>query len=105
LPEHATKIHGAGLSQIEELFALHQINPQQAQADDAVLAGHTRGLSGGDNFNVGVNAMHTGNVDSYSEKWVETQGMIKKEIEKVRKAKPEHSGEKGGAKRRIGFQH
>jgi hypothetical protein len=33
-----------------------------------------------------------------------TQGMIEREIAKAWKAKAEHSGEKEGAKRRIGFQ-
>jgi hypothetical protein len=30
--------------------------------------------------------------------------MIEREIGKVRKAKVEHSGEKGGPKKKIGFQ-
>jgi hypothetical protein len=32
-----------------------------------------------------------------------TQAMLEQEIAKVKKAKAEHSGEKQGAKRRIGF--
>ena len=32
-----------------------------------------------------------------------THGMLEREIAKVRKAKAEHSGEKGKARRRIGF--
>ena len=37
-------------------------------------------------------------------KWTVTQGMLEREIAKARKAKAEHSGEKAGPKRRIGFQ-
>jgi len=50
-----------------------------------------------------VNAIHAGSTDVDSAKWRVTQGMLEREIKKVRKAKAEHSGEKGGAKRRIGF--
>ena len=32
-----------------------------------------------------------------------THGMLEREIAKVRKAKAEHSGEKGKSRRRIGF--
>jgi hypothetical protein len=36
-------------------------------------------------------------------KWRITQEMLEQEIEKERVAKQEHSGEKGKARRRIGF--
>jgi ATP-dependent 26S proteasome regulatory subunit len=86
-----------------ELFTLHRVNPDRVTADYAVLAGLSRGLSGGDILNVCVNAIYAGSVDSDSAKWVVTQGMLERETAKVKKAKAEHSGEKEGAKRRIGF--
>ncbi len=42
-------------------------------------------------------------MDADLEKWAVTQGMIEKEIAKVKKAKVEHAGERKGPKRRIGF--
>ena len=86
-----------------ELFALHLPNPDRVQADYAVLAELSRGLSGGDILNVCVNAIHAGSVDADPAKWLVAQGMLEREIAKVRKAKAEHSGEKGKNRRRIGF--
>ncbi len=86
-----------------ELFALHLPNPERVRADYAVLAGLSKGLSGGDILNVCVNAIHAGSVDPDSAKWAVTQGMIEREIAKVKKAKAEHSGERGGPRRRIGY--
>jgi hypothetical protein len=63
-----------------------------------------RGLSGGDILNVCVNAIHAGSTDADPAKWQVRQGMLEREIAKVRKAKAEHSGEKGKSRRRIGFQ-
>jgi ATP-dependent 26S proteasome regulatory subunit len=87
-----------------ELFALHLPNPDRVEADYAVLAELSKGLSGGDILNVCVNAIHVGSTDADPAKWEITQGMLEKEIAKVKKAKAEHSGEKEGPKRRIGFQ-
>jgi len=87
-----------------ELFALHRVNPDRVQADYTVLAGLSRGLSGGDILNVSVNAIFAGSVDPVSAKWAVTQAMLEREITKVRKAKAEHAGEKEGTRRRIGFQ-
>jgi SpoVK/Ycf46/Vps4 family AAA+-type ATPase len=87
-----------------ELFALHRVNPERVEADDAVLAGLSRGLSGGDILSVCVNAIHAGSTDVDSAKWAVKQGMLEREIAKVKKAKAEHSGEKAGPKRRIRFQ-
>ena len=87
-----------------ELFALHLPNPDRVQADYAVLAELSRGLSGGDILNVCVNAIHAGSTDADPAKWLVTQEMLEREIAKVRKAKAEHAGEKAGPKRRIGFQ-
>jgi ATP-dependent 26S proteasome regulatory subunit len=75
-----------------ELFALHLSNPARVQADYAVLAELSRGLSGGDILNICVNAISAGSVDSDPAKW------------KVKKAKVKHTGEQLGSKRRIGFQ-
>ena len=86
-----------------ELFAHHLPNPERVTADYAALAGLSRGLSGGDILNVCVNAIHAGSTNADPERWVVTQGMIEAEIGKVKKAKTEHSGEKQGLKRRIGF--
>jgi hypothetical protein len=86
-----------------ELFALHLPNPDRVTADYAVLAELSRGLSGGDILNICVNAIHAGSVDADSAKWLVTQELLEREIAKVRKAKAEHSGEKGRRRRRIGF--
>jgi len=86
-----------------ELFANHLPNPDRVKADYAVLAELSRGLSGGDILNVCVNAIYAGSVDADSTKWRVTQGMVEREIAKVKKAKAEHSGEKNGPRRRIGF--
>jgi len=79
-----------------ELFILHLRNPDRVEADDAVLAELSRGLSGGDILNVWVNAMDAGSTDVDSTKWPVTQARREREIAKVKKAKAEHSG--GGAK-------
>ena len=86
-----------------ELFSLHLPNPDRVTADYAVLAALSRELSGGDILNVCVNAIYAGSSDPDPAKWAVTQGMLEREIGKVKKAKAEHSGEKQGAKRRIGF--
>ena len=86
-----------------ELFALHLPKPERVRADYAVLAELSKGLSGGDILNVCVNAIHAGSTDADPAMWVVTQGMLEREIAKVRKAKAEHSGEKGKNRRRIGF--
>jgi hypothetical protein len=86
------------------LFALHLPNPDRVQADYAVLAALSRGLSGGDILNICVNAIHAGSTDANPARWSVTQGMLEREIAKVRKAKAEHSGENGKSRRVIGFQ-
>ena len=50
-----------------------------------------------------VNAIYAGSTDANPERWMVTQGMLEREIAKAKKAKAEHSGEKAGQKRRIGF--
>jgi SpoVK/Ycf46/Vps4 family AAA+-type ATPase len=86
-----------------ELFALHLPNPDRVEADYAVLAELSRGFSGGDILNICVNAIHAGSTDANPERWKVTQGMLEREIAKAKKAKAEHSGEKGKSRRRIGF--
>ncbi len=86
-----------------ELFALHLPNQDRVTADYEVLAELSKGLSGGDILKVCVNAIYAGSMDSDSAKWAVTQGMIEREIAKLKKAKAEHSGEKEGPRRRIGF--
>ncbi len=53
-----------------------------------------------------MNAIYAGSVDADPAKWMVTQGMLEREIGKVKKAKAkaEHSGERKGPRRRIGFQ-
>jgi hypothetical protein len=90
-----------------ELFTQHLPNPDRVTADYAVLAELSRGLSGGDILNVCVNAIYAGSVDPDPAKWVVTQGKLEREIakaKKAKKAKAEHSEEKEGPRRRIGFQ-
>ena len=87
-----------------ELFSLHLPNPDRVTADYAILAGLSRGLSGGDILNACLNAIYAGSVDTDPANWAVTQGMLEREISKVKNAKSEHSGEKKGLKRRIGFQ-
>ena len=86
-----------------ELFALHLPNHSRVEADFAVLAELSKGLSGGDILNICVNAIHAGSTDADPAKWQMTQEMLEREIRKVRKAKTEHAGEKGKSQRRIGF--
>jgi hypothetical protein len=74
----------------------------RVEADYAVLAELSRGLSGGDILNVCVNAIHAGSTDVDSANWRWTQEMIEAEIAKAKKAKAEHAGEKTGPMRRIG---
>ena len=85
------------------LFALHLPNHSRVEADFAVLAGLSKGLSGGDILNVCLNAVYAGSVDANPERWQVTQELIEAEIKKAREAKAEHSGEKAGPRRRIGF--
>jgi hypothetical protein len=85
-------------------LTLHLPNPNRVTADYAVLAGLSRGLSGGDHLNISVNAIYAGSVDPNPAKWTMTQSMLEREVAKVMKAKAEHSVAKEGRKRRIGFQ-
>ncbi|MCB1278916.1 ATP-binding protein [Prosthecobacter sp.] len=86
-----------------ELFALHLPNAERVTADFAVLAELSRGLSGGDILTLCLNAIHAGSTDPDPAQWRVTQEILEKQIAKVKKAKAEHSGEKGRRKRRIGF--
>jgi hypothetical protein len=86
-----------------ELFALHLPNPDRVEADYAVLAELSKGLSGGDILNICVNAIHAGSTDANPAKWKVTQAILQHEIAQAKKAKAEHSGERGKNRRRIGF--
>ena len=86
-----------------ELFALHLPNHSRIEANFENLAGLTRGLSGGDILNISVNAIHVGSTDEKPENWKVTEKMLGREIMKVKRAKAEHSSERGKAGRRIGF--
>jgi hypothetical protein len=86
-----------------ELFAPHLPNPEWVRADNAILAELFKGLSGGDILNICLNAIYAGNTDPNPGRWLVTQAMTEAEITKARKSKAEHSGEKAGPKRRIGF--
>jgi ATP-dependent 26S proteasome regulatory subunit len=97
------KFRAPNASMRRELFALHLPNPERVRADYAVLAELSRGLSGGDILNICLNAIYAGSTNANPQRWLVTQAMIEAEIAKARKAKAEHSGEKGGPKRRIGF--
>ena len=87
-----------------ELFALHLPNHGRVEANFAVLAGLSRGLSGGDILNISLNAIHAGSMDTDPAKWKVTQGMVETEIRKARRAKEEHAGQTTKSKRRIGFK-
>ncbi len=87
-----------------ELFALHLPNPDRVDADYAVLAELSKGLSGGDILNVCINAIYAGSTDADPAKWRVTQAILEKEIRKVKRARAEHAGDKGKSRRRIGFQ-
>ena len=86
-----------------ELFALHLPNHSRIEADFAVLAGLSRGLSGGDILNICVNAIHAGSMDADPAKWKVTHEMMEREIKKVRRAKKEHEGQMRKSTSRIGF--
>jgi len=51
-----------------------------------------------------INATHAGSTDADPAKWLVTLEMMERDIAKVKKAKAEHSGEKGKSRRLIGFQ-
>jgi len=86
-----------------EIFALHLPNHGRVEANFEILAGLSRGFSGGDILNICLNAIHAGSADADPAKWRVTQEMLKQEIEKARKAKEEHSGKAKRGKRVIGF--
>ena len=57
-----------------------------------------------DILNICLNAIYAGSTDANPERWEVTQVMIEAEIQKARKAKAEHAGEKNKPRRRIGFE-
>ncbi len=55
------------------------------EANFEILARLSRGFSGGDILNICVNAIHAGSADDDPAKWTVTQGMLEREIQKVKK--------------------
>ena len=76
----------------------------RVSADLGVLAGATKGLSGGDLLNVCVNAIFAGSTADDPADWRITQPILLSEIAKVREAKRQH-GERPrrGSERPIGY--
>jgi len=72
------------------LFELHLPNRDRVTADLGVLAGATKGLSGGDILNVCVNAIYAGSTDDDPALWTITEPILLAEIAKVREAKRQH---------------
>ena len=87
-----------------ELFALHLPNHSRVEANFEILAGLSRGLSGGDILNTCLNAIHAGSTDGNECKWKVTHDLLMREIDRVKNAKREHAGDCGKARRRIGFE-
>ena len=77
-------------SMCRELFALHVPNPERVEADFAVLAELSRGLSGGDKLNICLNSTRAGSVYQNTERRVVMKATIEAEIMKARKANAEH---------------
>jgi hypothetical protein len=75
-----------------ELFTHNLPNPDRVQADYAVLASLSRGLSGGDIINICFNAIQAGSVDPDQAKWAVTQSILEREMTKVKKPNAERSG-------------
>lgn len=86
-----------------ELFALHLLNHSRIEADFAILAASSKGLSGGDILNICINAIHAGSMDTDPANWKVTQDMLEREIRKAKRAKGEHASTTRKL-RRIGFQ-
>jgi hypothetical protein len=86
------------------LFELHLPNRDRVSADLGVLAGATRGLSGGDILNVCVNAIFAGSTADDPAQWAITNAILLAEIAKVREAKRQH-GERPrpAGQRAIGY--
>lgn len=86
------------------LFELHLPNRDRVNADLGVLAGATRGLSGGDILNVCVNAIFAGSTADDPAQWAITNAILLAEIAKVREAKRQH-GERPrpAGQRAIGY--
>ena len=72
------------------LFELHLPNPARVAADLSVIAGESRGLSGGDILNVCLNTIYAGSTGDDSAHWHVTGTMLLAEIEKTLAAKQDH---------------
>jgi hypothetical protein len=60
------------------------------------------GLSGGDLFNVCVNAIHAASEDPNPDRWLMTTEILLAEVERVRAAKHQHQS-RGGRRAPVGF--
>jgi ATP-dependent 26S proteasome regulatory subunit len=73
------------------LFELHLPNRERVRADLSVIAGASKGLSGGEILNVCVNGIMAGSTAEDPELWAVTEPILLSEIAKVREAKRQHS--------------
>jgi ATP-dependent 26S proteasome regulatory subunit len=75
-----------------KLLELHLPNLQRVFADLDVIAGETKGFSGGDILNVCVNAIYAGSTHEDPEQWMVSSEHLMAEVRRVRAAKINHSG-------------
>lgn len=88
----------------EKLLELHLPKRQRVSADLAEIARAARELSGGDIRNVCLSSMQAASIDPNPENWKITDAILRAQIEKVRKAKSEHTnGARRSSSRTIGF--
>lgn len=86
------------------LFELHLPSRDRVRADLGILAGATKGLSGGDILNVCLNAIFAGSTADDPERWAITEPILLAEIAKVREAKRQHGDRpQGNPGRTIGY--
>jgi hypothetical protein len=76
----------------KRLFELHLPVASRVQADLDVLARSSKGLSGGDIFNVCLNGILSASTDENPDRWLLTQAILAREIEAVLSAKAAHAG-------------
>ncbi len=72
------------------LFELHLPSRNRVFADLNILAGESKGLSGGDILNVCVNAIYAGSTSEDTTQWKITGTDLLAEIEKVKAAQTDH---------------
>lgn len=72
------------------LFELHLPDSQRVTVDLSELARASQGFSGGDIFNVCLNAIYAGSVHENPKSWRVTQPLLMAEIAKISEAKEQH---------------